>query len=52
MAELERIMLEDGPIALPLWRGLFSFWDKRVKGFSHHPTSYIFAEEIWLDQPA
>jgi peptide/nickel transport system substrate-binding protein len=49
MAEIETLMLEEGPIALPLWRGLFSFWDKSVKGFAHHPTSYIFAEEIWLD---
>ena len=50
MAQLEQIMLDDGPIALPLWRGLFSFWDNRVQGFEHHPTSYIFGEEIWLEE--
>jgi peptide/nickel transport system substrate-binding protein len=50
MADIENLMLEDGPIAIPLWRGLFSFWQTQVKGFAHHPTSYIFAEEIWLDE--
>lgn len=52
MAEIQRIMLEDGPAVIPLWRGLFSFWDRRVKGFDHHPTSYIFGEELWLDEDA
>lgn len=49
MADIQRIMLEDGPACIPLWRGLFSFWDRRVKGFEHHPTSVLFGEEIWLD---
>jgi peptide/nickel transport system substrate-binding protein len=52
MADIEHLMLDEGPIGLPLWRGLFSFWDQQVKGFAHHPTSYIFAEEIWLDGQA
>jgi peptide/nickel transport system substrate-binding protein len=52
MADIQNLMLEDGPIAIPLWRGLFSFWQKQVKGFAHHPTSYIFAEELWLDEQA
>jgi peptide/nickel transport system substrate-binding protein len=43
------MMLEDGPICLPLWRGIFSFWDKSVYGFRQHPTSYIFGEEIYLE---
>jgi peptide/nickel transport system substrate-binding protein len=49
MADIQRIMLEDGPACIPLWRGLFSFWDRRVMGFEHHPTSVLFGEEIWLD---
>jgi peptide/nickel transport system substrate-binding protein len=48
MAQLEEIMLEDGPICLPLWRGMFSFWDNSIKGFHQHPTSYIFGEEIYF----
>jgi peptide/nickel transport system substrate-binding protein len=49
MAQIQEMMLEDGPICLPLWRGIFSFWDKSVYGFRQHPTSYIFGEEIYLE---
>ncbi|MDH3772188.1 MAG: ABC transporter substrate-binding protein, partial [Nitrospirota bacterium] len=49
MVEIETLMQEEGPIAQPLWRGLFSFWDKQVQGFEQHPTSYIFGEELWLE---
>jgi peptide/nickel transport system substrate-binding protein len=49
MAQIQAVMLEDGPICLPLWRGMFSFWDKSVNGFQQHPTSYIFGEELHLE---
>ena len=42
-------MQEDGPIVQPLWRGSFSGWDKRVKGFAQHPTTYMFVNELWID---
>ena len=45
MAEIEKLMLDDGPAAIPLWRAVFTFWDKRLKGFKMHPTSYFFCEE-------
>ena len=48
MAQLETIMQEDGPIVQPLWRAVFTAMDKRVQGFSMHPTSYIFANELAL----
>ena len=47
--ELEIIMQEDGPIVQPLWRAVFTAHDKRVKGFSMHPTSYMFANELALE---
>ncbi|MGF1562995.1 MAG: ABC transporter substrate-binding protein [Geminicoccaceae bacterium] len=50
MEKIEIIMQERGPIALPLWRGLFSFWATSVKGFRHHPTSYIFGNQMWLEE--
>ena len=46
MAKLEQIMLEDGPIVQPVWRAVFTFPDKRVKGFKMHPTGYIFAHQL------
>jgi len=49
IGQLETIMQEDGPIVQPLWRGLFSFYDKRVKGYQQHPTRYIFGEELAIE---
>lgn len=46
MAKLETIMQEDGPIVQPVWRNNFTFFDKRVKGFSMHPTTYIFGNKL------
>ncbi len=49
LAQIETIMQEDGPITQPLWRAVFTAYDKRVKGFAMHPTSYIFANELALE---
>ncbi len=49
MAELEKIMQEDGAIVQPLWRSVFTAMDKKVKGFKMHPTSYLFANELGLE---
>ena len=43
------IMLEDGPIVLPLWRAVFNYMDKKIKGYKIHPSSYIEAKEMWID---
>jgi peptide/nickel transport system substrate-binding protein len=47
--EIEILMQEEGPICQPLWRSVFAPMDKRVKGFTLHPTYYLFAEEWWLE---
>ena len=49
MVEIEKIMQEDGPITQTLWRAVFTAMDKRVKGFSMHPTSYLFGEELAVE---
>jgi peptide/nickel transport system substrate-binding protein len=49
MKEIEELMDEDGPIALPLWRAIFLPFDKRLKGFVPHPTEYYFAEEWYFE---
>jgi peptide/nickel transport system substrate-binding protein len=48
MAKLEHIMQEEGPIVQPLWRSVFTYYDKKVKGFRMHPSNYIFGEELAL----
>ena len=49
MKVMEQIMLDDGPAAIPLWRAVVAFHDKRLKGFQAHPTSYFFAEDWSLE---
>ena len=46
MARICKIMQEDGPIVQPVWRSVFTFYDKRVMGFRMHPSNYIFGEEL------
>jgi peptide/nickel transport system substrate-binding protein len=48
MKELEIILQEDGPIVQPTWVTNFTFMDKRVRGFTLHPTSFIFANRLAL----
>jgi peptide/nickel transport system substrate-binding protein len=49
LGELEKIMLEDGPISQPLWRSVYAAYDKKVKGFAVHPTLYIFGETLAIE---
>ena len=46
MAQLEKILQEDGPIVQPVWRAIFTFHDKRVQGFKAHPSAYIFGHQL------
>ena len=48
MKDIEMLMQQDGPIAQPLWRNVFTGMNKRVKGFKMHPTSYVFCEEWYV----
>ena len=48
MLRIEEIMHEDGPIAQPLWRNNFTFYDKKVQGVVIHPTNYFFGNRFAL----
>ena len=49
MAKLERIMLDEGPAVIPLWRAVFNYTDKKIKGYKIHPSIYIEAKDMWVD---
>jgi peptide/nickel transport system substrate-binding protein len=49
MLRLQQILQEDGPLVQPLFRSVFTFCDKRMKGFVMHPTQYIECNQIWLE---
>jgi len=46
---IETIMQEDGPIVQPFWRPSLVAHNKRVHGFSAHPSTRTFANEIGID---
>jgi peptide/nickel transport system substrate-binding protein len=48
IGQLEDIMHEEGPIAQPLFRNNFTFYDKSVLGASVHPSSYFFGNRLAL----
>jgi peptide/nickel transport system substrate-binding protein len=48
VAQLEKIMHEDGPIAQPIFRNTFTFYDKRVLGVKLHPSNYFFGNRLAL----
>ena len=49
MAELEKIMQEDGTIVQPIWRKFFTAHNKGLMGYQPHPTQYIFFNELALE---
>ena len=49
MFKIEQIMHEDGPIAQPLWRDNFTFYDKKVQGVVIHPSNYFFGNRFALE---
>jgi peptide/nickel transport system substrate-binding protein len=49
MAKLQQIMLDDGPAVIPLWRAVFNYTDKKIKGYKIHPSIYIDFAGLWLE---
>ena len=49
MEKIETIMQVDGPIAQPVWRGLVTGYDKRVKGYRMHPQFWVRAHELAIE---
>jgi peptide/nickel transport system substrate-binding protein len=45
---LEEILQNDGPLVQPLFRSVYTFCDKRMKGFEMHPTQYVECNRYWL----
>ena len=49
LAKIGRIMLDEGPVVVPLWRAVFNYTDKKLKGYKIHPSIYIEAKDIWIE---
>jgi peptide/nickel transport system substrate-binding protein len=49
MAEVEQILQDDGPLVQPVWKANFTAMHKRVASFQMHPTSFIFGNELAVE---
>ena len=49
LKRLQTILQEDGPLVQPFWRPAIVAHNKRVKGFSAHPSTRTFATEIAIE---
>jgi peptide/nickel transport system substrate-binding protein len=47
--KIGRIMHDEGPVVVPLWRAVFNFTDKKIKGYKIHPSIYIEAKDMWIE---
>lgn len=52
MCDMETIMQEEGPIALPRWGAFLWGHYPKVKNFRGAPNDSIMLEEVWLDEEA
>jgi peptide/nickel transport system substrate-binding protein len=49
MAEIEKIMQEEGPVVQPFWTSIFTFYNKKVKGFRMHPSFYVYGNRLAIE---
>ncbi len=49
MAEIQRLLQEDGPVVQPLWRAVFAAYHQKVKGVRMHPSFYIQGDELAIE---
>ena len=49
MAKIEKLMLEEGPVVVPVWRAVFNFSDKKIKNYKIHPSIYFDLHDSWID---
>lgn len=49
VGKLEKIMQDDAVMIPPFFRSVFTFMDKKVKGFKMHPSGHIFGNQLGLE---
>ena len=50
MADIEKILQDDGVIIQPFWRSLYRHTKPYVKGLEKHQTFELHMEKVWLDK--
>jgi len=49
MAEIEKIMQDEGVLIQSYWQALYNHSAPHVRGYAKHPTHEMHLEEVWLD---
>lgn len=49
MERVEKIMQEDVPTLIPIWRPLYTAASNRVHNYPPHPTNYHQFNKVWID---
>ena len=49
MADIQRIQMERGSVAIAWWRAAFSLSNPAFQGIIAHPTTYNLWREVWYD---
>ncbi len=49
MADIQRIMLERGPIGIPFWKNVWNISNPGFQNMQAHPTAYNLWREVWYD---
>jgi len=53
MADIQRIQVERGSIAIPWWKNQWIAHNPKIKGLKAHPTNYNYTlAEAWIDSDA
>ena len=52
MERVEKIMQEDVPTIITMWRPLYTAASNRVHNYPPHPTNYHQFNKVWIDPPA
>jgi peptide/nickel transport system substrate-binding protein len=50
VAEIQKIMQDEGPVAIPRWNAQIIGHHKRVQGITIAPHDHMMAHEVWIDQ--
>ncbi|MCK9551494.1 ABC transporter substrate-binding protein, partial [Aquamicrobium sp.] len=50
MSKLEEILIEDGPLVQPVYRNVYTAYNKKLKNFSMHPSNYNYYKDMWIEE--
>jgi peptide/nickel transport system substrate-binding protein len=49
MEKVEKIMQDDVPAIIPIWRPVYTAASKKVHNYPAHPTLYHQFNKVWIE---